>query len=340
MSDLAVSVIIPTYNRARLITRALLSVCAAIAPGDEVIVVDDGSTDDTPRVLEPFGNRIRYVRGKHRGVGAARNLGIALASRPLIAFHDSDDEWVPDKLRLQRAFAAARPDVLFSFSDFGVRRESGVCENHHGLVRWHGDQRTWDEILGPGLPYSRFAPLPPGREDFRVHIGSLYPTLLRTNYVASPGVLVQRERAGTALRYAEDMSIQEDAECFVRLARKGLAAYFDCETFWQWGHGGPRLSAVDDAYWAECRIKMLTRTFGTDEEFLARHGDQYRATLQAEHLTLARCLIRDGRPEEARAELRLGGGGPLSYRVLSSLPGPVVRQLLALRRRWRPATAG
>jgi glycosyltransferase involved in cell wall biosynthesis len=337
MNELSVSVVVPTYNRANLLCRALCSVLAAIAPGDEVIVVDDGSTDNTVEVLEPYRNRIRYLRGPHRGVGAARNSGIAAATKPLVAFQDSDDEWMPDKLQLQRAFMRARPEVLFCFTDFWVRRADGRPDTRHALYHWHRDPRGWDAMLGPPVPYSAIASLPSGREDFPVHIGSLYLTQLRINYVSSPSAVVRREEAGTALHFGEDISIHEDHECFTRLARIGPAAYLDCETFWNWGHPGPRLSAVDDAYWAECRIKMLERTFGADLGFLAQHGDRYRAMLAAEHLTLARCLIRDGRPADARRELRLAGGGPLSYRMLSACPARLVRGAVGIRRALRAA---
>ena len=334
MTELAISVVVPTYNRARLIARALASVLLAVAPGDDVIVVDDGSTDETAQVLKTFGSQIRVVQGPHRGVGAARNRGVAESRRALVAFMDSDDEWHPDKLRLQRAFMVARPDVLFCFSDFGLRGERQP-QRPQGLFGWHRDSRSWNEILGPAVPYSSFAPLPAGWADFRVHVGDLYPALLRANYVASQSVLVRRAQAGAALRYPEDISIHEDHECFTRLARAGRAAYFDCETFWQWGHPGPRLTWAADGYRSACAIKVLERTFGADEEFLARHGAEYRQALRAEHVQLAHCLLVEGRPAEARSALRRAGGGPLTYRALATLPRPVLLKTLELRRRLR-----
>src|SRR4030095_354874 len=195
MNELPVSVIIPTYNRARHIVRSLRSVLAAVAPGDEVIVVDDGSTDDTRRILEPYRDRIRYVMAAHRGGVAARNCGVSEARNPLVAFNDSDDEWFPDKLALQRAFMRARPDVLFCFTDLRLKNQDGT-EKRHGLFGWHHDPRSWDEILGPPEPYSSIAPLPPGREDFNAHVGSLYETMLRINYVPTQATVVRREEAG------------------------------------------------------------------------------------------------------------------------------------------------
>jgi len=329
MNELPVSVVIPTYNRARHIVRSLNSVLEAIAPGDEVIVVDDGSTDDTRQVLKPYNDQIRYVMGPHRGAGAARNCGVAEARNPLVAFNDSDDEWFPDKLSLQRAFMQARPDVLFCFTDLGLKDGDGT-ERRHGLLGWHHDQRGWDEILGPPAPYSSIAPLPPGREDFNAHVGSLYETMLRINYVPTQATVVRREQAGDALRFGEDVAFHEDHECFIRLSKVGKAAYFDCETVWQCDHNEPRLTQVDIFAKATSRIKLLERTFGADEQFLARRGERYWQMLRAEYLIRAQCLIRSGRREEAREELRLAKGGTLPLRLLAAIPGPLAQGMFGL----------
>src|SRR5439155_27301830 len=128
---------------------------------------------------------------------------------------------------LDRARLGARPDVLFCFSDFGHRRASGK-ERRHGLASWHADPRGWDEILGPGVPYSTIAPLPAGRDDFRVHVGDAYESELHWNIICTITVAVRRVEAGPALRFAEDLPTYEDWECFARLARAGRAAYLDC----------------------------------------------------------------------------------------------------------------
>src|SRR5262249_8241747 len=139
--------IIPTYNRARLVPRAVRSALAQTTAEDEVIVADDGSIDNTAEALVEFRDRVRHLRLPHGGEGATRNRGVAHATRPLVAFLDSDDEWLPGKLKLQRAFLERRPDVLFCFSNFRVCLPDGQTL-HNFIVQWHRDQRGWDEILG------------------------------------------------------------------------------------------------------------------------------------------------------------------------------------------------
>src|SRR5438067_1214020 len=93
------SVIVPTYNRAYVLWRALLSVLAQTEPRWELLVVDDGSTDDTSRLLEEFRDpRIRVVTTPNRGPSAARNQGAQLAQARYLAYLDSDNTWRPEFL--------------------------------------------------------------------------------------------------------------------------------------------------------------------------------------------------------------------------------------------------
>ncbi len=107
-----VSVIIPTYNRAGCLRGAVDSVLAQEFRGFELIVVDDGSTDETPQLLREYGSSIRVLRQENRGVSAARNAGIAASRGELIAFLDSDDAWLPGKLARQVEFFRQNPEIL------------------------------------------------------------------------------------------------------------------------------------------------------------------------------------------------------------------------------------
>ncbi|HZF01834.1 MAG TPA: glycosyltransferase [Methylomirabilota bacterium] len=110
-----VSVIIPVFNRAHCVANAVESVLAQTFRNFEIIAVDDGSTDGTAEVLEKFGDQIRLLRQKNRGVSAARNAGIRAARGKWIAFLDSDDRWFPEKLDRQLAAMEKYP-VKMSFT--------------------------------------------------------------------------------------------------------------------------------------------------------------------------------------------------------------------------------
>ena len=98
-----VAVIVPTYQRADLVERALLSVQRQSHPADEVVVVDDGSTDGTAERIAKRFPKIAVVRQENRGVSAARNRGIRESTAPWVAFLDADDEWTEEKLERQLA---------------------------------------------------------------------------------------------------------------------------------------------------------------------------------------------------------------------------------------------
>ncbi|MCC7306770.1 MAG: glycosyltransferase family 2 protein, partial [Acidobacteria bacterium] len=106
-----VSVIIPTYNYGRFLREAVDSALGQTVAPHEVIVVDDGSTDDSAQILASYGDRISHVRQQNQGVGAARNKGAEVATGEFLAFLDADDYWALTKLEKQLAKFAEDPDI-------------------------------------------------------------------------------------------------------------------------------------------------------------------------------------------------------------------------------------
>lgn len=134
-----VSVVIPTHNHARFVTQAIESALAQTVSPYEVIVVDDGSTDDTSAALEEFTGRIRSVRQKNQGVATARNVGAALSSGDMLAFLDADDMWLPAKLERQTARFLSEPDLGLVHCgmeeiDAGGKRMSQLIDGMEGSV--------------------------------------------------------------------------------------------------------------------------------------------------------------------------------------------------------------
>ncbi len=114
LSHALVSVIIPSYNSAGIIPEAIESVLAQSVPVDEIIVVDDGSEDDTAAACRRFGDRVRYARQQNAGASCARNTGISMARGDWLAFLDADDIWEPTKLEVQLAALQQHPEAHFA----------------------------------------------------------------------------------------------------------------------------------------------------------------------------------------------------------------------------------
>jgi glycosyltransferase involved in cell wall biosynthesis len=163
-----VSCVIPVYNGERFVAEAIESIVAQDYPSTEIIVTDDGSTDDTATVLERFGERIRVIRQENQGPSVARNRGMEESRGEFIAFLDADDLWIPEKTRLQVEAFRARPELdlcsgeMRSFWIPELRHEEEAFADHP----YHGQRsqlspctilarRTLFERVGPFDPELR-----------------------------------------------------------------------------------------------------------------------------------------------------------------------------------------
>ena len=115
-----ISIIIPAYNSAQCIGRAIDSVLSQSFADYEIIIVDDGSTDNTAQAVGRYGEKVRYIRQDNAGPAAARNRGICEAKGQWIAFLDADDEWLADKLRLQMEILKKNPELKWCGSNFAL----------------------------------------------------------------------------------------------------------------------------------------------------------------------------------------------------------------------------
>ena len=117
-SQYRISVVIPAYNSAEFIGRAIRSVQGQTYPAHEIIVVDDGSTDDTESIVSEFGSGVTYIRQSNAGAAAARNNGIHATEGEWIAFLDADDEWLGHKLQRQVELLQRHPDLTWVYANF------------------------------------------------------------------------------------------------------------------------------------------------------------------------------------------------------------------------------
>jgi len=181
------SIIIPTYNRAHIIGEALDSVLAQSCKDFEIIVVDDGSTDNTPEVLQPYLDRIRYLKKLNSGPAAARNRGITESHGEYIAFLDSDDRWYPNKLaQIERAIGA-HPEAGLFYSDF----------------RLVDEQRSYKREI-----HSRHI------------VGNGYHQLLLGGFFGTSTVVVKRECFDLCGLFYKDLYGPEDLDMWIRIAKQ------------------------------------------------------------------------------------------------------------------------
>lgn len=204
-----ISVIIPAYNAAHFIADAIESALAQTRRPDEIVVVDDGSTDDTARVVARYAmHGVRYIYQQNRGPGAARNRGIRETSGELIAFLDADDLWLPAKTEVQEAYLAAHPTVALVSCD-----------------RW-----TWKVEKGR-QSIERFGP-PRGRNARR--------EVMVRNIVGNPSqVMARREAVLSAGCFDTTMRWAEEWDLWTRIAaRADIGFVHQPLCVYRWHSGG------------------------------------------------------------------------------------------------------
>lgn len=327
--EVPVSVVIPTHNRAGVILKAIHSVLDQCQDRDEVIVVDDGSTDDTEAVISVVRERINYVRVSNGGAGRARNIGIDKARHDLVAFLDSDDEWVPGKLELQRAVFQRRPDLVLCTTNLALRYPPGEEEDKPTSMAFPFPGFL-SRMMGPGRPYSTIAPLPEGIPDFQVFIGDLYRAQLLAPSIVADVVMVSRRKAGAAFRFPEDLPYHEDYECFSRIAREGSSAFLDWQAAGMSMDFGLQMTHKPLSIRLGATLTVLERVWGEDSAFLSRHEAEYREVMERLRRLRAWMLLCQGDTKEARRELSLMGRAPRWYRFFSHVPAPLASHLI-----WR-----
>ena len=192
MNNESVSVIIPTYNRIKTLPRAVESVLAQNYSNLELIIVDDGSDDGTDGYVKSINDdRVVYIKGEHKGAGAARNTGVRNSKYDLIAFCDSDSEWYPNKLKIQLEYMNRYP-------------ESGMVYSRYRSLTPDGDERT-------------IIPINSIPED-ECSGNYLYQHLLVHNLAGTPTMLIKKEIFLKVKGFDENLPALEDYDLTLKIA--------------------------------------------------------------------------------------------------------------------------
>lgn len=224
-----ISVIIPTYNRANLIERSVQSVLEQTYDNLEVIVVDDGSDDNTQEVVNAFhDSRIVYHKlPSNQGVSNARNIGVTIATASLIAFQDSDDRWQKDKLQKQMEYWQQHPE-------YGMIYSAYLCHTEAGEIF-----RVPSANVKGNLE------------------GDIFADLLLRNTVGAPTMLMKKEDFSKCGGFDTTLKSLEDWEFAVRFAKDYEIGFVEEPLVDAYlSHGG--VSSATGAYY-ESRCKMIAK---------------------------------------------------------------------------------
>lgn len=280
-----ISVVIPTFNRRGLVHEAVASACAQRGAECEIIVVDDGSVDDTAAALEnDFGARARILRTENRGVAAARNLGVAASRGELIAFLDSDDLWLPGKLAAQTTFFAARP-------------EAEICQTEEIWIR-------------NGVRVNPCA-------HHRKPSGDIFEPSLRLCLVSPSAVMLRRELFDRVGGFDERLPVCEDYDLWLRIARDTPVWLIDRPLTIKRGGHADQLSR---RFWGMDRFRVAALTRFLEGELTPAQRQATLSVLTKKCTILAKGAARRGRHAEAERYRSLPAAldNPASFR--SPLP--------------------
>jgi len=235
-----VSVIIPTYNRGAFIVEAVESVLAQTHHSVEVIVVDDGSTDDTLERLAPYRSDIIIVRTNHGGAPHARNAGMKVAKGKYVSFLDSDDRYLPHKLALQVQILDRFPDVGLVYSEFSGFGE-GIVEEFH-LKSYHAaafrNGESYDHYFDEALLLKDAGIECPPWLDRKIYLGHIFDQYLEVLFVFVNSLMVRRAVLEAAGFHDEGLSLFDGYDLVLRIAKCNRIAFVDLPTYQLRYHDG------------------------------------------------------------------------------------------------------
>jgi glycosyltransferase involved in cell wall biosynthesis len=318
---MGVSVVIPTYNAGRFIEQAIESALLQDCPADEIIVVDDGSTDRDYSQLESLGTQIRVIRQCNRGVSAARNLGFDRAKQDYVAILDADDVWIQGKLRAQMTHLSQHPDCDAVFC-LGLNWEPD------------GNGATWTH---PGIEAVGAQRVP---EAIRLH----YRDFLCGIPVATSTMVVKKAVWQALGGYDESMRYGEDQEFNLRLSREYRVDVLDAIGMLYRRHPSSATGRIQERnHWAEL-IEGAVGRWGLEDRWgihvdraqIARHLGRLHFLHGYDHFWHGSLPV--ARREFGRALMRRPFAPRyLGYLLASSIPGVGIGLRAAFRPRPEPA---
>lgn len=311
MNQPLVSVVIPTFNRAYCLGRAVDSALQQTHANMEVVVVDDGSTDDTAStVAAQYGHdsRVRYIHQSNQGVAAARNTGLAAARGEFVALLDSDDIWRPWKVDVQLAVFNRFPDVGMVWTDMeAIDAEGRVIEEKHlrtmyGAYRWFAEDRLFKESFPlQDLISNTECPV----ESSKVYRGDIFSPMVMGNLVHTSTVLLRRERLEAVVGFDPTYTpVGEDYDFHLRTCREGPVAFVDVSSIQYQREFGDQLTQPGFRLaFAQSHLAIVTRTMEQDRDRIRLPQSMIKACLADAHGWIGQAALDQGDTRLARKHL-------------------------------------
>jgi GT2 family glycosyltransferase len=339
--DGLVSIIVPTYNRA---AECLNAVCSALEQSYadvEVIVIDDGSRDETRELVASVDPRVRYVWQENAGVSVARNRGLAEAGGAFIAFLDSDDRFRPWKIEAQLSVLRAFPDAGMVWTDMTAVDPGGRPLHDAYLSRMYSAYRYFDRsaMLARGRPLrSVWRACPAALADRRCAQVDVGAQMFMGNLVHTSTVLVRRQRQLAAGVFASGMRTGEDYDFHYRVCRGGPVAYLDVSSILYQVGDADQLTAQDhDVAIARNTLTTISTVLHDRDGQVGLSRAMVRARLATVHLWVGRGALFEDRKQARRHALQSLRWRPLSARatlllIASLVPPRLLTRLLRVKR--------
>lgn len=225
-----VSVVIPTYNCGEYIQLAIDSVLGQSFKDYEIIVIDDGSQDDTKKILSKYSEKIRYFFQSNCGPGRARNEAIKKSKGRYIAFLDADDQWKPFKLEMQILILEKLKDVSFLFANYDQMDECGYvfCKSviERGFPVFKEYQTGLKSFFHNSINLQGLRNCP--AKDNTIYYGNVFCSLFKGNFILPSTVILRKSCLETNTWFEEKYRCAEDQDFHLRLSRTNIFAYVDC----------------------------------------------------------------------------------------------------------------
>ena len=306
-----VSIIVPTYNRAYCIGRTINSVISQSYQNYEIIIIDDGSTDNTHEYLKnEYANegRIRYIRQDNGGVSSARNRGLREAKGKYIALLDSDDVWMPWKLEAQVAILEALSDVGMVWTDMEAIGKHGEITDKRYIRKMYDAYRWYenDDLFSESHFLSEYMPSASATiSNARLYIGNIYSKMIMGNLVHTSTVLIRDTRLEKVKGFDETLEHSgEDYDFHLRTCREGPVAYLDISSIQYQREMEDRLTRPELSFhMAKNFLTTIENAFERDREIISLPADMEKSLWFNAHQWIGAAALNTGDNRLARQHL-------------------------------------